>query len=400
MYEEFFGLKVKPFELVPNPEFFYLSRSHKKALNFLEYGLYERAGFILLTGEVGSGKTSILRNIIRDMSSDVVLSMLFNTKVSNKQVLSMINEDFGLNVTGKDKITLLRNLNDFLVGIHSEQRRAVVIIDEAQNLSISALEEIRMLSNLEAADSKLLQIILVGQPELEKTIAREELRQLRQRISVYCRIAPLTLKETEDYVYHRLQKAGNRNALTWGEGSFEVLFRFSKGIPRVVNVFCDFVFLAAYVENRTELDAEFVEDVIWDVSWDKHISENVEEQAASTPTTASRQKLLDRLSAYEERIAALEAMQEQQKEIGRELEEQKNLLLELMEAQENGFSRMETSLDRTIHQQQNSPKRVEKKEGKGGEALEDDGAEGPDNQDDLEKPEIQQSKGLLGKLFG
>lgn len=399
MYEEFFGLEVKPFELVPNPEFFYLSRSHKKALNFLEYGLYERAGFILLTGEVGSGKTSILRNIIRDMNSDVALSMLFNTRVSNKQVLSMINEDFGLNVTSKDKITLLRNLNDFLVGIHSEQRRAVVIIDEAQNLSISALEEIRMLSNLEAADSKLLQIILVGQPELEKTIAREELRQLRQRISVYCRIAPLTLKETEDYVYHRLQKAGNRNALTWGEGTFEALFRLSSGIPRVVNVFCDFILLAAYVENRTELDVEFVEEVIWDVSWDKHISENVEEQAAYNPITASRQKLVERLSAYEERIATLEGLQEQQKEISREFQEQKDLLLKLLEAQENGFSRIETSLDRAFDQKHGIQKKPEQKEDEGVDALEHDEAGGPDNRDDFEKPEIQQNKGFFGKLF-
>ena len=168
MYTDYFNLKVKPFELVPNPEFLYQSRSHKKALNYLKYGLIEQAGFILLTGEVGSGKTTIVRNIISEMGKDVALSMLFNTKVSSKQILAMINEDFGLNVTGKDKITLLRNLNDFLVGIHAQKRRAVVIIDEAQNLSPSALEEIRLLSNLEATSTKLLQIVLVGQPELEE----------------------------------------------------------------------------------------------------------------------------------------------------------------------------------------------------------------------------------------
>ncbi len=220
MYTEFFKLRVKPFELVPNPEFLYRSRSHKKALNYLRYGLQERVGFILLTGEVGSGKTTIVRNIISEMGSDVILSMIFNTKVSNKQVLAMINEDFGLKVIGKDKITLLRNLNDFLVGIHAQQRRAVVIIDEAQNLSASALEEIRLLSNLEATNAKLLQIVLVGQPELKKTIAHHELRQLRQRISVHSQIDPLTRVETEDYVYHRLEKAGNPCALTWGRRHF------------------------------------------------------------------------------------------------------------------------------------------------------------------------------------
>jgi general secretion pathway protein A len=212
MYTKFFGLKTKPFELVPNPAFLFQSHSHKKALNYLKYGIHERAGFILLTGEVGTGKTTIVRNIVSEMGSDVALSMLFNTKVTNKQVLAMINEDFGLNVIGKDKIALLRNLNDYLVGIHAQKRRAVVIIDEAQNLSVSALEEIRLLSNLEATNAKLLQIVLVGQPELKKTLANYELRQLRQRISIHSQIDPLTRSETEDYVYHRLTVAGNRNA--------------------------------------------------------------------------------------------------------------------------------------------------------------------------------------------
>ncbi|HKL20213.1 MAG TPA: XrtA/PEP-CTERM system-associated ATPase, partial [Tichowtungia sp.] len=301
MYENFFGLNIKPFELVPNPEFLFRSRSHKKALNYLEYGLHERAGFILLTGEVGSGKTTLVRNIIRQISSEVALSMLINTRVSNKQVLAMINEDFGLNVSGKDKITLLRNLNDFLVSIHAKQRRALVIIDEAQNLSASALEEIRLLSNLEAADSKLLQIVLVGQPELRKTIARDDLRQLRQRISVHCQIDPLTLAETEEYIYHRLQTAGNRNALTWKEGTFEVLFRYSRGIPRLINVFCDFLLLAAYGENTTTLSAEFIEEVVDDIAWDKHVAEQAGQQPP--PTAGSRQSLTERLSIYEQKMA-------------------------------------------------------------------------------------------------
>jgi len=390
MYENFFGLNIKPFELVPNPEFLFRSRSHKKALNYLEYGLHERAGFILLTGEVGSGKTTLVRNIIRQISSDVALSMLINTRVSNKQVLAMINEDFGLNVSGKDKITLLRNLNDFLVSIHAKQRRALVIIDEAQNLSASALEEIRLLSNLEAADSKLLQIVLVGQPELRKTIARDDLRQLRQRISVHCQIDPLTLAETEEYIYHRLQTAGNRNALTWKEGTFEVLFRYSRGIPRLINVFCDFLLLAAYGENTTTLSAEFIEEVVEDIAWDKQVAEHGCDQP---PLNAgSRQSLTERLNLYEQKMAALEGLLAQREEINRELKAHKEILLKMLKVQERGFANMETSLERTSHHLQMYLTGSTAEEA----ALQSDETDEPV---ELEELETHSRKRLLGKLF-
>jgi len=385
MYTEFFNLKVKPFELVPNPEFLFQSRSHKKALNYLKYGLHERAGFILLTGEVGSGKTTIVRNIINEMGSDVILSMIFNTKVSNKQVLAMINEDFGLNVIGKDKITLLRNLNDFLVGIHAQKRRAVVIIDEAQNLSASALEEIRLLSNLEATNAKLLQIVLVGQPELKKTIARYELRQLRQRISVHAQIDPLTLSETEDYVYHRLEKAGNRSALLWGEGTFDVLFKYSQGLPRLINVFCDFLLLAACVEGTTELSLDFVQDVISDVAWDKYVVECEEDPA--TIKALPKQSLVERLSAYEQKMVALEALLSHRDEIDRELLAHKEMLKEILKAQEKGFKRMEEGLERTRHHLEMYLTGFAAKEA---EDL---------KSSDVETIDEHPSKGLLSKLF-
>lgn len=345
MYEAFFGLAVKPFELVPNPNFFYHSHSHRKALNYLKYGLRERAGFILLTGEVGSGKTTIIRDIIADMDSDVVLSMIFNTRVSTKQVLAMINEDFGLPVSGRDKVALLRELNDFLLDLHAQKKRPVVIIDEAQNLSAAALEEIRLLSNLEATDTKLLQIVMVGQPELKKTITRHELRQLRQRISVHCHLDPLSREETEDYVFHRLELAGNRNAVHWGGGTFDALYRYSHGIPRLINIFCDFILLAAFVEETRELNLELVEEVLGDTSWDQDVRAH-QLQEGQKPAMIN-QKILNRLNIHEQKISQLDELAKFRDEFVARLQSLEELLKEMQAHQQGRFSQVENDLERT-----------------------------------------------------
>ncbi len=265
MYENFFGLKTKPFELVPNPDFLYLSSSHKKAITYLDYGIKEKVGFILLTGEIGSGKTTILRNLIKDLNDEVSLSKIFNTRVNFEQLLAMVNEDFGLEAAGKDKITLLRELNDFLVDQYARQRQCILIIDEAQNLSLDLLEEVRLLSNLETDRHKLLQIIMVGQPELRKMLTKKELQQLRQRISISCHIQPLSAVEVKAYIYHRLETAGNREAILFSDETIEMVCRFSKGIPRLINIICDYLMLAAYVEGVRELTIELVREVIGEI---------------------------------------------------------------------------------------------------------------------------------------
>ncbi len=269
MYEAYFGLSTKPFELVPNPHFLFMSHSHKKAINYLTYGLQERAGFILLAGEVGSGKTTIIRNLINDLDEDIALSRVFNTRADAAQILAMINEDFGLEIAGKDKIALLRDLNDHLVALHAEGLRALIIIDEAQNLSAEVLEEIRLLSNLEADTIKLVQIVLVGQPELVEVITRPELRQLRQRIGIHCQLEPLTRAEVEGYVYHRLETAGNREAVFWHAGAFDLIYHYSGGVPRLINQFCDFALLCVFAEQKRELTLEMLKEVIGDIAWDK-----------------------------------------------------------------------------------------------------------------------------------
>ncbi len=273
MYEKQFSFNHKPFELVPNPEFLYLSKTHKKAITYLDYGIKEKLGFILLTGEIGSGKTTIIRNFVNNLNSRIQLSRINNTKVSSEQLISMINEDFGLKIEGKNKTRLLSELNEFLIQQYSRKNQPVLLIDEAQNLSPDLLEEVRLLSNLETDKAKLLQIILVGQPELKKTLMLPELTQLRQRININYHIAPLSIEETASYIRHRLEVAGNRDAIRFEGDTVDVIYKFSRGIPRLVNKLCDFALLTAFVEGKTEVGDEIVRAVSTDLQTNDYWSE-------------------------------------------------------------------------------------------------------------------------------
>jgi len=314
MYEEFFGLRKKPFELVPDPEFIYLSRSHRKALIYLDYGIRERAGFILLTGDVGSGKTTLIRDILNKRYERVTLSKIFNTRVTSEQLLAMINDDFGLPVAGKDKVSLMRDLNDFLLEQYASGHQPILIIDEAQNLAADLLEEIRMLSNLECATGKLLQIILVGQPELRETLAAPELLQLRQRISINCHLKALSREEMAHYVCHRMEVAGNRDALVFPPATLDLVYQYSRGIPRLINIICDFLMLSAFAEEVREITVEMARDVVGDLDFEQHFWGNggaVEpqpERAAAveaTGTTAQKGEIVAALGELASLVALL-----------------------------------------------------------------------------------------------
>lgn len=324
VYAAFFGLREKPFDLLPNPDFLYPSRAHKRALTYLTHGIKERAGFILLTGEVGSGKTTLIRNIIRSQLRDSVLAKVFNTRVDSLQLLMQINGDFGLETDGRDKAALLRELNDFLIEQYAARRQAVLIIDEAQNLSAEILEEVRMLSNLETDREKLLQIILVGQPELREILARPGLLQLRQRIQINCHLQPLSAAEVSEYILFRLERAGNRAALTFDDEAVEAIATYSRGIPRLVNILCDYIMIDAYSAQLRNIKGNVVHELAADLSfeaqyWNPEPSTKTQETAAVqrdesrdiqgvARNTAAQSRILSVIGSMNKRIEELEFM--------------------------------------------------------------------------------------------
>jgi general secretion pathway protein A len=266
MYKSFFKLKSKPFQITPDPEFLFISKVHKKALTYLNYGISsDSGGFIIVTGEVGTGKTTLIRSIMKGLKKDIIFSLINNTRLTSGELLSMINKDFGLDIKNKDKTQLLSDLTDFLIDQYGKGRKSILIIDEAQNLSPDLLEEIRLISNLETDKSKLLQIILVGQPELRKVIAQPNLRALRQRTNISCHIYPLLRNETEEYLFHRLEIAGNREAVSFQDGTIDLIHNFARGIPRLINIVCDFLLLSAFVDNTREISLDMAKEVINDL---------------------------------------------------------------------------------------------------------------------------------------
>lgn len=317
MYESFFKLRTKPFDLLPDPKFIFLSKSHKKALTYLDYGIRERSGFILLTGEVGSGKTTLIRDLLAKHYERAVLSKIFNTRVTSEQLVAMINDDFGLVTQGKDKVTLIHDLNGFLVEQYALGNQPILIIDEAQNLATDLLEEVRMLSNLEASDSKLLQIILVGQPELRETLSSPELRQLRQRININCHLQALNREEVEQYIVHRLEIAGNASAVSFSSESLDAIFTYSRGIPRLINIICDFLLLSAFADETNCISLDMVQDVVGDLDFDNYYwssntggdvrySTPVDSFSCVTDNRAYSDDILDKISDISRRIESLE----------------------------------------------------------------------------------------------
>lgn len=260
MYELFYALKQKPFAIAASPLFFYLSQQHREALAYLTYGIKERVGFIEITGEVGTGKTTICRVLLNQLDEKTKSAFIFNSNLTELQLMQTIVDDLGIKTDKKHRSALFQALNQFLIEQLAQNNNVVLIIDEAQNLSLTLLEQIRMLSNLEAENEKLLQIVLVGQPELREKLKLPELRQLRQRIAVRYHIESLKPQEIALYIAHRLRMAGATNGASpvFEERAVNEIYKYSGGIPRVVNVLCDKALLLGYVLEQRVIDVKII----------------------------------------------------------------------------------------------------------------------------------------------
>jgi general secretion pathway protein A len=267
MYKSFFNLKRNPFEITPDPSFLFPTRRHNEALAALYYGVRRHKGFVVMTGEVGTGKTLLVRCLLQLLNrKDVAYAYVFNSRLSPGEFLQYIAGDLGLNVAGKNKSELLLELSNYLITRYQQKLTTVLVVDEAHHLEVDVLEEIRLLTNLETAERKLLQILLVGQPELDLKLDSVELRQLKQRIALRSQLEPLSLEETTGYIQRRLQLAGAsaQSSTLFPPDTMARVFRHSSGIPRLINTVCENALITAFARQSQVVTPDIIDEVASD----------------------------------------------------------------------------------------------------------------------------------------
>jgi len=265
MYLDFYQLKEAPFKVTPDPRFLYFSEPHREAFELLRFGIEDRKWFIVLTGEVGCGKTTLIRAVLASLPPNIRSALILNPLVTATQLLRAILRDLGLEADSRDRLHLVGQLNEHLLREASAGRNVVVFLDEAQNLAPEVLEHIRLLSNLETDQHKLMQLVLIGQPELKARLRRPELRQLRQRILVRCELRPLTIEEVNHYLAFRLQVAGAADPWLFDEAAVRLVHKFTEGLPRLINAIADHTMLAGYVAQSPLITKAEVEKAIQDM---------------------------------------------------------------------------------------------------------------------------------------
>jgi general secretion pathway protein A len=302
MYQKFFGLRDSPFNVNPDPRFIFQTKQIREALAVLAYGIQNRKGFILLTGEVGTGKTTLLNRLLDWLHGQrVATAFIFNSQLNVSQLFEFIMADFEIPCKSREKSTVLLKLNQWLLERYRAGEPAVLIVDEAQNLSLQVLEEIRLLTNLETSTDKLLQIVLTGQPELEEKLKLPQLRQLRQRITLRCRTTPLTLEETFGYIAERLRIAGADGEIIFSPEAIQTVHLYSRGIPRVVNLLCDHALMNAYVERLRPVPPGLVEEVAREFQLDEIEPTNPQARSSASEKELHAEKMarnLDELLGY------------------------------------------------------------------------------------------------------
>ena len=354
MYQEFFGLRGKPFQLSPDARFFFPSKEHRRALSFLQYGLNQADGFIVITGDVGTGKTTLVQALLGDLSpKDTIVANLVTTQLQEDDLLSLVAMNFGIRVAQPGKAMLLRELEHFFVQRVREAKRVLLIVDEAQNLPPRSVEELRMLSNFQHQGRPLLQVFLLGQEEFRATLLSQGFEQLRQRVIATYHLNPLDQEETRTYVEHRLNRVGWKDDPTIDEGAFERIFAFTQGVPRRINNLCDRILLYSYLEERHAVDAETVELVAQEIGTEflggdpdtpAVVVPAARNDAATQPLETMARIMFDKANV-QQRISALErAVDGLGHSVKEEMSALRQLLQEVLrevrsEPEQNGMSR-------------------------------------------------------------
>jgi len=283
MYEAFYGLSSKPFQLNPDPTFYFASKQHRRAKAYLEYGVSRNEGFIVITGEIGAGKTMVLRSLIEGLSgSNVITGHLVTTQLGAEDTLRMVGAAFGFRVKDVPKSELLITLEAFLISQTSKGKRCLLVVDEAQNLTPRAVEELRMLSNFQFGNQALLQSFLVGQPEFREILQRPEMEQFRQRVAATCHIGPLDGDETRAYIEHRLKCAGSTGKPSFEAAAFDGIYKATQGIPRRINAVCDRLLLAGFLGGKTQLTAADVAEVVQEFQQEAEVPNRQEARSLVT----------------------------------------------------------------------------------------------------------------------
>ncbi len=288
MYENYYGFNSKPFQLTPDPSFFYGSKWHKRAMSYLQYGLSQAEGFIVITGDIGTGKTTIANSLLDQMQQDIVAAQIVSPKLSPDELVKMVASKFSVPVKGSTKTDILNDLEAYLMSLHNQGKRALLLVDEAQNLPLETIEELRMLSNFQVSGKPLLQSFLLGQEELQPILRAPNMEQFRQRIVASCHLAPLTLDECQAYIEYRMTHAGWDGKKLFTAEAFDKIYHFTTGVPRRINTLMDRILLYGFLEELEIFDLAAIESVVSEVSAEMFRPETPEPSPVTEPEAASQ----------------------------------------------------------------------------------------------------------------